>query len=119
MSYTYSNCFNLITATCGPNVTNMYYTYYNCKNLNEGIFYSNKVSMVRGCFGSKDNSKIFNLYVPENSTTLSKCLNTLDYASLVGANVTWTEDNNGTGTYWYNSTYNIYIYTFANNTLNI
>ena len=108
MAYAYRNCCNLTgSPVCGNNVTDMAYAYYNCKNLNAGTFYfySKNVSNARNCFYGKNNSRRYNIHVPANSTTLNTFIINNRY-SIVGKNITWTKS----GTYYYNRTYNIYIY---------
>ena len=109
MCHTYYNCHKLTgNPVCGSNVTNMYMTYYNCHKLtgNAIYIYSKNISNAAGCFYGKNNSRRYNIHVPANSTTLNTFLinNT---SSLVGSTITYTND----GTCWYNTAYNIYIYT--------
>lgn len=113
MSSTYQSCYNLTgSPVCGSNVTNMGYTYYDCPSLDSnGYFYSNKITNIRSCFEGKNNSKMLNLYVPANSTTLTTCLYSKT-SSLVGNTITWTNDT--TNNRYYNTTYNIYIYPVDN-----
>jgi hypothetical protein len=89
------------------------YTYRNCYNLiNNGYFYSSKVSSIRNCFNGRNTSNKLSLYVPSNSTTFTTCLiNNID--SMVGTDITWTDDSVTNGCY-YNTAYNIYIYPVAN-----
>ena len=114
MSQTYSYCFNLTgSPICGPNVINMYATYSNCSNLaSNGYFYSPKISNVTYCFSSKNTSNKLSLYVPSGSTTLTTCLIN-NASSMVGENITWTDDTATNGCY-YNTAHNIYIYPVAN-----
>ena len=108
MYQTYYNCTNLTGApVCGVNVTNMQGAYYNCKKLNAGTFYfySKVVSDARSCFQNKNNFRRYNIHVPANSTTLNTfIINNTN--SIVGKAITWTKMS----TYYYNRTYNIYIY---------
>jgi hypothetical protein len=69
---------------------------------------------IRSTFGNRplDASNMIKLYVPENSNTFNSCLRT-DIRSLVGANITWTNDMTTNGCH-YNTGYNIYIYPVAN-----
>ena len=108
MNNTYSNCYNLTgSPVCGNNVINMFSTYSNCRNLNEGTsyFYSHNVENANGCFYGKNNSRRYNIHIPANSTTLNTFLIN-NNNSIVNDNITWTN----AGSYYYNSTYNIYIY---------
>jgi hypothetical protein len=114
MYMAYHNCINLTgSPVCGPNVTNMVNAYCGCKNLSSnGYFYSNKITNVYNCFASRDTSKILNLYVPLNSTTLTTCLNTSASYSLTGTSISWTNDT--ANNRHYNTAQNIYIYPVAN-----
>ena len=114
MSYTYGCCNNLTgSPVCGLNVTDMSYTYYNCTNLYGDMYMlSNSVKNIRNCFGGKNNSKRLNIYVSENSTSLNTCLYN-NTSSLVGTNITWTNNYNVNKCY-YNTVYNIYIYPVNN-----
>ena len=111
---TYGNCFNLTgSPICGINVTNMYYTYFDCSNLaSNGYFYSNNISNMHNCFWNWPNTRYLNLYLPANSTSLTTAL-TNNTSSLVGANITWTDDL-ATNNCYYNTQYNIYIYPVEN-----
>lgn len=110
MISTYDNCYNLTGfPICGNNVSNMRETYSNCYNLaSNGYFYSSRISNIQNCFYGKPNTKSLNLYLPANSTSLTTALinNT---SSMVGANITWTDDM-ATNNRYYNAQYNIYIY---------
>jgi hypothetical protein len=69
---------------------------------------------MRECFAGKDNSKRLNIYIPNtgyntNYNTIAACLVNNTY-SIVGANITWTNS----GTYYYNTAYNVYIYPVSN-----
>ena len=114
MFHVYSGCSNLTgSPVCGNNVTDMDDTYYNCPNLfGNGYFYSNKVAKIKNCFYGRNTSNRLNLYVPANSTTLNTCLYNNTY-SMVGTNITWTDDTATNGRY-YNTQYNIYIYPVEN-----
>lgn len=114
MGYTYSSCYNLTgSPVCGDNVIHMYRTYENCYNLSgNSYFYSPQVANVGYCFYNRNTSSKLSLYVPSNSTTLTTCLINNDY-SMVGKNITWTDDITTNGCY-YNTEYNIYIYPVAN-----
>ncbi len=114
MRHAYSYCYNLTgSPVCGPNVTDMINTYYNCPNIH-GNFYvlSNNINDATNCFGGKDNGKRLNIYVSENSTSLNTCLYN-NTSSLVGKNITWTNNYNVNKCY-YNTVYNIYIYPVNN-----
>lgn len=137
MSYTYYKCRNLIgSPVCGNNVTGMTYTYYECRNLtgspvcgnnvtdmswaykgcsnlaSNGYFYSNNISNMHNCFWNWPNTRYLNLYLPANSTSLTTAL-TNNTSSLIGANITWTDDL-ATNNCYYNTQYNIYIYPVEN-----
>ena len=108
MSSAYYYCYNLTgNPVCGNNVTNISGAYYGCRNLKAGTsyFYSHNVSNATCCFYGKNNSRRYNIHVPANSTTLNTFLKN-DANSIVGVAITWTNQ----GTYYYNATYNIYIY---------
>ena len=111
MVNTYVNCYNLNgNFTCGPNIINMNYAFYKCNNLGgNGYIYSYQVQNARNCFGGKNNSIRLNLFVHKSSTTAFTFMRTNTY-SLVGANITWTNDNNC----FYNTIYNIYLYQVDN-----
>ena len=108
MYQTYYNCQNLTgSPVCGNNVFNMYRTYYNCKNIGaNAYFYSPEISSVAGCFELKNNSRRLNIYVPANSNTVNKVINGSRSSSLVYNSISYTNS----GTYYYSTTYNIYIY---------
>ena len=106
MYYTYYNCRNLTTAVCGNKVTDMSYAYRNCGNITNALFYSNNVVNVYSCFYGRNTSNILDIYVHNGSTTLNTCLSNNYTSSLVGLNITWTNN----GTCHYNKQYNIYIY---------
>lgn len=108
ISGVYSNCRNLTgSPVCGNNVTVMAYAYSNCRNLTgDNIrFYSKNITSIMACFEFKNNTRRFNIHVPSNSKTLNTCLINNTW-SMVKANITWTN----AGSYYYNATYNIYIY---------
>lgn len=108
-SYAYYQCHNINEAfTIENKVTDLRYAFYNCKNLPAGDYYikAPNITNVYMSFYGKNNSRRYNIHVPGNSTTLTKCKNTSSSYSLVGASISWT---NG-GTYFYNTTYNIYLY---------
>jgi hypothetical protein len=108
MAWTYAYCSNITgTPIFSNNATDVNHTYYNCKNLPAGIIYmrSNNITDVNGCFGLKNNSRMYNIYAYRNTTTWNTLL-TNNTSSIVGANITWTNYSNGS---CYNKTYNIYI----------
>jgi len=110
MAYAYLNCLNLSgNSVCGANVTNMYMAYENCKNLSAGnhTWNSSKVTNACRCYASKNFNRRINLRVPANSTTLNTVLIN-NASSIVGLDITWTKST----TYWYNTAYNIRIYTY-------
>lgn len=111
MSNAYSFCDNLTgSPVCGNNVTNMAYTYYFCFKLHgNAYFYSPNVSNMRSCFYSRDDYNRLNIYLPENSTTLTTALINNTW-SMIGENITWTK----TGVNYYNTSANIYLYPVAN-----
>jgi hypothetical protein len=126
MVYAYKNCSNLTVAVCGPNVIDMSGAFSNCINIRDAYLYSKSVTNVTvrsytdsgykwfGVFYGKNNSSRLNIYVPENSTTLTTCLNSSYNYSLIGsASITWTNDLTKNG-YYYNTAYNIYIYPVSN-----
>lgn len=114
MGGAYSSCNKLTgSAICEENVINIRRTYYNCFNIApNAYFYSNNIQDCGSCFGNYMSSRILNIYVPQNSTTLYSCLQTIYYDSLVGQPITWTEDM--TNQCYYNTQYNLYIYPVAN-----
>ena len=114
MSSTYAKCSNLTgSPICGDNVTNMLSAYKNCYNLaSNAYFYSNQITNVMNCFYGWPNTKYLNLYIPVNSTSLTTALISNTY-SMVGAEITWTDDVATNGCY-YNIQYNIYIYPVEN-----
>ena len=103
----YYNCRNLTgSPVCGVKVTDMDGAYYNCTNLTgNAYFYSSVVANAQNCFGNRNTSNRLNIYVPTNSLTNTTVHYTNAY-SLVGAEITWTDD----GDCQYNTVYNIYIY---------
>jgi hypothetical protein len=114
MYQTYCNCYNLTgSPVCGNNVIGMYGTYYNCYNLSGNMYmYSNNVSNMKNCFYGKNNSNRYNIYAYQGTTTWNT-LRINNKSSMVGANITWTDDVAANGCY-YNTKYNIYIYPVAN-----
>lgn len=100
---------NITNIKVGENVTNIVNTFYNCQNVSgNAYFYSSNISNVRNCFYNRNTPNRLNLYVPSNSTTLNTCLDNTT-SSLVGKAITWTDDYTTNG-YYYNTSYNIYIY---------
>ena len=110
MSHTYSNCPKLTIAICGPNVTYMNNTYQSCRNVQGNMYvYSNVVNHWKGCFSGRNTSNRLNIYMHNNSTSLNEAINSA--SKITGANTTtWTQVEN----YYYNTTYNIYIYPVSN-----
>ena len=107
MTWTYSGCTNLTTAVCGPNVTNMSGAYQNCPNIH-GDAYLYNVTNVRNCFYGRNTSNRLNIYTYK-PTTFTSVTNAY---SLVGADITWTEDT--ANSCWFNEAYNIYVYKLTN-----
>ena len=112
MANTYRDCHKLTgSPVFGPNVTVAAWAYYNSKNLAGNAYcYSKNLRNVYGMFASKNNSKMLNIYVPSNSNTSTYILNDYANASVVAARIYWAN----AGSYYYNTTYNIYIYPVAN-----
>lgn len=133
ISNTYSGCSNLTgSPVCGNNVVNMHkayyccnnltgspvcgekvndvaHTYWNCVNLHgNSYFYSPNIDRAIGCFYGRNTLNILNIYIPTNSTSLTTLLNNNTF-SIVGTEITWTDDTATNGCY-YNTQYNIYIY---------
>jgi hypothetical protein len=119
MDQAFFSCSNLkVPATIGFNVTTSWMTYCNCYNIGaNAYFFSHKVNNAQSCFGLRDTSKRLNIYVPQQGysssyNTLGTCLYTND-SSLIGQNITWTNDITTNGCY-YNTAQNIYIYPVDN-----
>jgi hypothetical protein len=112
MAYAYYNCKNLSGGVVvGANVVNMYYSYFNCINLSGNMYvYSANINNVRNCLYSRNTSKMLNIYILANTTTNSYFHGNHYTNSIVGVNVTWTNN----GVCQYNTTRNIYIYPVAN-----
>jgi hypothetical protein len=90
----------------------MYYTYYNCYNTKGNTyFYSNSIQNVRNCFYNRNTSNMLNIYVHVGTTT-NTYVHRNNAQSLVGTNITWTNDT--ANNCQYNTQYNIYIYPVAN-----
>jgi hypothetical protein len=114
MNNAYSYCYNLTgSPVCGNRVFDMSYTYYCCYNLSGNMYiYSDIILNVKKCFYGKNNSRRYNIYAHPNTETWNTLLVNNSY-SLVGYNITWTNDITTNGCY-YNAIYNIYIYPVAN-----
>ena len=112
MSWAYSSCSNLTgSPACGNKVTNMSNAYYNCRNIRgNAYFYSNNVFNVGCCFASRNTSNILNIYVHNGSKTMNTCLSNNYTSSLVGYDITWTNNS----ICHYNTQFNIYIYPVSN-----
>ena len=105
MQSTYYGCKKLSGAPAsGNNVTNMYSTYQACPNIyGTAYWYSPNIVNMDYCFGNRATNRRLNIYVKKNSVTV----NTIRNASLNNyQTVTWTNS----GTNFYNTTLNIYIY---------
>ena len=111
MYSTYCRCYNLTgSPICGRNVVNMMSTYFNCSNLkSNAYFYSPNITNMMNCFYNAYNKRI---YLPENSTSLNTALIS-DTTSMVGTDITWTNDMT-TNKCYYNTSYNMYIYPVSN-----
>lgn len=113
MTYTYLNCYNLTTAVFGQKVINIYGTYENAVNIQGNTYlYSPNINAISHCFNGRYTNNMLNIYVPTNSTTLTTIHQYTNEVSIVGANITWT--NNISNDYFYNTQYNIYIYPVEN-----
>ena len=115
MEQTYRDC-NKLTGpmVIGPNVINCYWCYANCKNLDSNAFiYSTTLNNVRAVLANKDKTRAMNIFVVDGSTSLNTCKQTSDSYSLTGEYTTWTNDM-ATNRCYYNTTFNIYIYPVAN-----
>ena len=110
----YRDCINLTGApTCGERVQYMNGAYYNCPNLYGNMYvYSNGISNIQDCFYGRNVSNKLDIYVTENSASLTTLL-TNNASSMYGASITWTNDL-ATNGYYYNTDYNTYIYPVAN-----
>ena len=87
-------------------------TYGNCINLNSNVyFYSPNINGVVKCFYNWPTNKYLNIYLPTNSTSLTTCL-TNNSSSLIGQEITWTNDTENSR--YYNTQYNFYIYPVEN-----
>jgi hypothetical protein len=109
MSSAYFNCANLTgSPACGSNVTNMAYAYYNCGKLDRTNirFLSKNITNVAYCLAMPWSVYRCNIHVYKNSTTLKACLSSANKTTLVGNTVSWTN----AGSYYYNSSYSLYIY---------
>ena len=72
-------------------------------------FYSPSVSNMTKCFYYRTATNRLNIYVVANSTT-NTTIHYSNTSSIVGNAITWSN----TGSYQYNTRYNIYIYPVAN-----
>ena len=105
MQSTYYSCKKLSGAPAsGNNVTNMYSAYQACPNIyGTAYWYSPNIVNMDYCFGNRATNRRLNIYVKKNSVTV----NTIRNASLNNyQTVTWTNS----GTNFYNTKLNIYIY---------
>ena len=64
---------------------------------------------MKNCFFNRNTSNRLNIYLPENSTTLTTAL-IKNTSSMTGSKITWTQD----GVNYYNTIANIYLYPVAN-----
>lgn len=98
-------------------------TYSNCLNLRNAYLYSEKISSASYLFSNRNTDTKLNIYCPQNSTTLNRILwekkgteydgiAFWDAYTIVGANITWTNDFSNNC--HYNAQYNIYIYPVEN-----
>lgn len=108
----YANCYNLTgKPACGNKVTQMAYAYWNAKSLQGNAYiYSASITNADGAFGNKNYSTRLNIYVPSGSTTFSTFIATSNTNSITMQNMTWTQS----GSCYYNTAYNIYIYPVSN-----
>ena len=115
MREAYTNCYNLTgPAIVGRNVTDISHAYRGCKNIGANAYlYSNNVSAVAGVFSLKDANRRLNVYVHDNTTTLSKCLATNGDNTITSTTLTWTNDMDANGHYYCND-WNVYIYPVEN-----
>ena len=111
INYAYENCISLIgSPVCGANVTSMINTYYNCYNLKgNAYFYSDKIANMKSCFTNRYTNSVLKIYVNNGTTSLNTMLRN-NASSMVGKSITWTNS----GSYYYNTQYNIYIYPVEN-----
>lgn len=72
--------------------------------------YSSVVESAQNCFGYRNANNMLNIYVPANSTSLTTFLNTTN--SIVENSCEWINDI--TNNRYYNTQYNIYIYSVEN-----
>lgn len=108
----YANCSKLTRAVFGPNVTSISSSYYNCRGIQGNTYISsNNVYTVASCFYNRHTGNMLNIYVHDNSKTLTSLLISNIY-SLVGRTMNWRNDI--TNKCYYDSGYNIYIYSVAN-----
>jgi hypothetical protein len=133
MHGTYMSCANLTSAVCGNNVVDCGFAYDNCKKLTTNIgyigksavdiagyfsdctniasanfyIYSNNVTEARNFCCSKYNNKQLIIYVGKNTTTHNTIFKNTGEDSIVGKTITWTTNS----ICFYNSGYNIYVFT--------
>jgi hypothetical protein len=108
MRGTYYSCTGLTgSPVFSNNVTDIGSAYYSCFRLSAGNVYmrSNNISNVRNCFYEKNNSRRYDIYAHQGTTTWNT-LYTSDANSIVGNDITWTNYANGG---FYNTLYNIYV----------
>ena len=117
-------CVKLVTAIFGPNVcyiteNSPYYwlgntrgAYAECPNIQGNTYlYTNNIKSADCCFKGRNVTNMLNIYLPENSQTLNSFL-VSNKMSLIGAEITWTDDS--TNKRYYSPEANIYIYPVAN-----
>ena len=118
IDYTFNNCTNLNSPIIlGTNVQYSPYAFSYCINMSKNIYiHSNNMYNVRSFIYRKNNSKRVNIWIPNSGNTITKFKNTSSSYSIVGAAITWYYSNTtlSDGTTWtdyfYNPTYNIYVY---------
>ncbi len=136
MAYAYDRCYNITgNAVCGNAVKDMAYAYFKCTNLtgslicganvtnaqgafaeigaklgSDAYFFSPNIKDATSCVFNKSNSKRLNIYVPGGSITQTTVLNGTSGYSIVRDAITYTNS----GSYYYNTAYNIYIYPVSN-----
>ena len=114
MDDAYRDCTNLTTAVCGNNVTSMTNAYRDCTKIQGNAYiYSKYVQNFRHCFRNRDASNMLNLYIQNNSTSLTSVRKETSTASLTGTAISWTDAISTMGCY-YNTKHNIYIYPVSN-----
>lgn len=113
MECAYYSCRNLTgSPVCGEKVTNMYSTYANCTNLAGNMYmFSPNVTNVNSCFNGRNNMNQLNIYVLNGSNSYNTLTNTSNVASrITGRAISYINS----GSYLYNTRYNIYIYPVEN-----